>query len=636
MKIKLASIIALSLTLILKSAAQAQDIVPGSSTTVFSPDKNLEVHFYQKKNNAGSRSMCYTLTYKGKPVISESALDLWMDNKLSEEAMNLKVDTHKDWCENLTVTHISSASFDSTWTPVSGENSSIRDHYNMADILLVKDDNNIYNLGVQIRAYNEGIAIRYYLPENVRGTYYNVTAENTEFSLPAGTQAWFANWAQAAYTKLPLSNWPDESERPLTLELPNGLYASLAEAQMVDYARGKFKLSATKPNTIVTSMFGEAELVSPVSTPWRVVMVAEKPGDLIEHNFMMLNLNPPSRIANTSWIKPGKIMRVMKENTIDAKSVIDFAAQQKLQYILFDFGWYGNAYSTKADASKVALADLDIPAVVSYAKDKGIGVWLYVNQQALMLQSDSLFAIFKKWGIKGVKPGFVQVGSHRWTTWVEKMIQQAAENEIMLDIHDEWRPTGEQRTWPNLMTAEGVRGNEELPTATNNTILPFTRFIAGPADATFCYMDKRIKTTHGHQLALASIFFGPIQTLYWYDQPAQYHNEPELEFWNKLPTTWDESKVLQGAPGEFITTARRKGTEWFVGTITNDNARTVKIDLSFLPKGKKYLATIYSDDPTVQTATHVKLTHLKVTSATVLTSNLLASGGQAIYITPEN
>jgi hypothetical protein len=351
---------------------------------------------------------------------------------------------------------------------------------------------------------------------------------------------------------------------------------------------------------------------------------------------MMLNLNEPSKITNTSWIKPGKVMRVIKLNTTAANEVIDFAVQQKLQYILFDFGWYGNGYSFKADASKVALADLDLPAVIKNATEKGIGVWLYVNQQALLLQSDSLFRIFKKWGVKGVKLGFVQTGSHRWTTWVEKTIQQAAENELMVDVHDEWRPTGEQRTWPNIMTAEGVRGNEEMPDATNNTVLPFTRFIAGPADATFCYMDKRIKTTHVHQLALSAIFFGPIQTLYWYDQPSQYHHEPELEFWEKLPTTWDESKVLQGAPGQFITMARRKGQDWFVGSITNNDARTIKVDLSFLPKGKRYTATIYSDDPSVQTATHVRLTHQKVNSSTVLTANLLASGGQAIYITPEN
>ena len=618
---------------LLSSYTQGQNVVPGSSVTVQSPDHNLIARFYQKADAAGHRKMYYNVEFKGKPVVLESGLGLQQRNQLSESAMNLKVEQRKDWCENLTVTGITTTSRDTTWTPVNGENDHIRDHYNEADVMLVKDDNPIYPLGVQIRAYDEGIAIRYFFPENVKGSYNNVSEEDTEFTMPEGTEAWVAAWAQAAYSKLPLKNWQTEAERPLTLELPNDLYATLAEADMVDYARTKFRLSDTKPNTLVTSMYGEAQLVSPVSTPWRVIMVAEKPVDLLAHNYLILNLNEPSRIKNTSWIKPGKIMRVIKLTTADAIAVTDFAVKQNVQYILFDFGWYGNGYSTKSDASKVIPA-IDMPKVIKYADEKGIGVWLYVNQQALTLQSDSLYPLFKKWGVKGVKLGFVQVGSHRWSTWIEKNIQLAADNELMLDIHDEWRPTGEQRTWPNLMTAEGVRGNEEMPSATNNTVLPFTRFIAGPADATFCYLDKRIKTTHAHQLALSAIFFGPIQTLYWYDQPSQYHDEPELEFWRKLPTTWDETKVLQGAPGEFITTARRKGKDWFIGSVTNNDARTLKIDLGFLTKGKKYQASIYVDDPSVQTETHVRILHQQVSSTTILTTNLLPSGGQAVYITP--
>jgi alpha-glucosidase len=201
-------------------------------------------------------------------------------------------------------------------------------------------------------------------------------------------------------------------------------------------------------------------------------------------------------------------------------------------------------------------------------------------------------------------------------------------------VHDDWRSTGEQRTWPNLMTAEGIRGNEEMPDATSNTVLPFTRYIAGAADYTICYYDKRIKTTHAHQLALAAIYYSPIQTLYWYDKPAMSNNEPELSFWDHIPVSWDETKVLQGTPGEFITTARRKGQEWFVGTITNNNARTVKIDCSFLPKGKTFTATLYSDDPAAPAATKVKVEEKKITSATILEVKLQASGGQAIRIKP--
>lgn len=612
----------------------AQDsIIPESRVHATSPDKNITVQFYQKKDAQHKRTMYYQVAYKNQPVIQESVLDIQLDNHLSESAMALKVDTHAHWCENLLAKNITATAVDTTWKPVCGENKTIRDYYNGVTVSFVKDDNPIYEMQVQIRVYNEGVGIRYFFPENPKGTYYRVVAENTSFTLPAGTKAWFTGWAQGAYKLLPLSNWPGESERPLTLQLPNGLYACLAEAAMTDYSRTKFTLSKDKPNTIVTAMHDPADLISPVATPWRLIMIAERPGDLIEHNYVLLNLNQPNKIKDVSWIQPGKIIRVMTQTTADSKAYIDFAATHHLQYILFDWKWYGPAFTFESDATKV-VAPLDMPGIIQYAKEKGIGVWLYVNQQALLAQSDSLFAVYKKWGIKGVKFGFVQVGSHRWTTWLEKAIQQAAASDIMVNIHDDWRPTGEQRTWPNLMTAEGIRGNEEMPDATHNTVLPFTRFIAGPADYTICYYDKRIKTTHAHQLALAAVYYSPIQTLFWYDKPTQYENEPEIEFFEKMPTVWDETKVLAGAPGEYITTARRSGDNWFVGTITNDNARALKLKLDFLAKGKKYLATIYSDDEKATTKTKVKTETKKVDASTVLSVNLLTSGGQAIWIRP--
>jgi len=620
--------------LLLVQQVNGQTIIEQSRASVLSPDKNIKFDFYQKSLANGKRELYYTVQYKNKPVINESALDLQLDNRLSESAMALKIDKHEKWFENLTVRKISTSSNDNTWKPENGEKAEIRDNYNAALVEMVKDDNPIYPMNIEIRVYNEGAAFRYFFPENEKGTYYRIMQENTEFSLPEGTKAWHHSWAQAPYKLLPLSNWADESERPLTLQLPNGLHAGLIEAQMVDYARTKFKLSKDKANTIVTSMYTPADLVSPIGTPWRGIMIAEKAGDLIQNNYFILNLNEPSKIKDGSWLVPGKIMRVMTQTTADAKANIDFAVAHNLQYILFDWKWYGPAFSFSSDASKVAIPDFDLPGIIQYGKEKGVGVWLYVNQQALMAQSDSLFKIYQKWGVKGVKFGFVQVGSHRWTTWVEKLIQQAADAKIMVNIHDDWRPTGEQRTWPNLMTAEGIRGNEEMPDATHNTVLPFTRYLAGAADYTICYYSPRIKTTHAHQLAMAAIYYSPLQTLYWYDKPSMSANEPELEFWDKIPTTWDETRVLQGAPGEFITTARKKGEDWFVGSITNNDARNIKVSLSFLPKGKKYTASIYSDDATVNTKTKVKVEKIKVDSKTVIDARLLASGGQAIWLSP--
>jgi alpha-glucosidase len=599
-----------------------------------SPDGRLAITLQQKIADDGKRALFYSVSYEGEPVIRESLLELQLDNHLSESAMALPIDRHSRWFENLKVTGSHRNAHDETWKPVTGERASIRDHYQALTVDFVKDDNPIYAVSVELRAYDAGVAMRFAFPENPKGTYYRVVSEDTEFALPAGTRAWFHGWAQGPYRLMPLKDWPDQSERPLTLELPSGLNVALLEAQMVDYSRTKFKLSPNKPDTLVTAMHDPADLISPFATPWRGIMVARTPGQLIENNDFILNLNEPNRIADPSWIKPGKIMRVMVQTTASARANIDFAARHNLQYILFDWKWYGPAFSFSSDASKVAIPDFDLPGIIDYAKSKGIGVWLYVNQQALLMQSDTLFQTYKAWGVKGVKFGFVQVGSHRWTTWIEKAIQQAAAAGIMLNIHDDWRPTGEQRTWPNLVTAEGIRGNEEMPDATHNTVLPFVRFLAGAADYTVCYYDPRIKTTHAHQLALAVIYYSPLQTLYWYDKPEMSQDEPELAFWDRLPTVWDETHVVEGAPGRSVTIARRKGDEWFIGSITNNEARRLKLPLSFLPKNKRFIATVYADDPAAPTRTKVGIRTLEVDAGSHLDVDLPASGGQAIWLRP--
>ncbi|MFD2582372.1 glycoside hydrolase family 97 catalytic domain-containing protein [Pedobacter vanadiisoli] len=628
MKYNSYTILMLLSLLFFKATAKEKEIP--AEHLLSSPDRSVELKFFQKEIANKEKAFFYQLSYKGKPVILESKLELQLDNHLSESAMALPVDKHKNWFENLQITGVKRSTKDTTWIPVYGEKKLIRDQYNSLIISTVKDDNPNYLMNIEIRAYNQGVAIRFFFPENAKGTYYRIMSENTEFNFAPGTLAWKANWAQAPYEKVALENWDYEAERPLTLELKNGLFATLIEAGMVDYSRSKFKLKAQ--NSLVTSMFTPVDLISPVATPWRAILVAESAPEIAMGTDLILNLNEPSKIKDENWIKPGKIMRVMSQTTRDAFENIDFAAKRNLQYILFDWKWYGPAFSFNSDASKVAINDFDLPAIIKYAKEKGIGVWLYVNQQALLMQSDSLFSIYKKWGVAGVKFGFVQSGSHRWTTWIEKAIQQAAQNHIMVNIHDDWRPTGEQRTWPNLMTAEGIRGNEEMPAATSNTVMPFTRFLAGAADYTICYFDSRIKTTHAHQLALAAIYFSPIQTLYWYDKPALYKGEPELEFWDKIPVTWDETKVLSGKPGEYITTVRRSGEEWFLGSITNTEARKVELKLDFLPKGQKFVARIYHDDNTVNTATKVGIKDITVDAQSTLKLDLQVSGGAAIWL----
>jgi alpha-glucosidase len=291
---------------------------------------------------------------------------------------------------------------------------------------------------------------------------------------------------------------------------------------MTGYARTKFVLDKTKPNTITGVMYGAVDEIAPFSTPWRVIMAAEKPGELIENNFLLLNLNPPCEIENPAWIRPGKVMREITLSTEGGRSIVDFAVKRNLHYILFDAGWYGAESSKSSDATTVTIDParnknpdaLNLHEVIAYAKERGIGVILYVNQRALYRQLDTILPLYKRWGVSGIKFGFVQVGSHYWTKWLHDAVKKCAEYELLVDIHDEYRPTGFSRTYPNLMTQEGVYGNEEFPDATHNVTLPFTRFTQGAADYTICYYRRR-SALHpaGKDRSRILLFYIPEKTL---------------------------------------------------------------------------------------------------------------------------
>ena len=606
------------------------------SLELLSPNGKVEFRLI----TAGGGLVRYSITYAGKEVVLPSLLGV------------------EGWADNLSVKSFSSSQQKTSWKPVYGERNLIPDHYNEKKFTLQGSNNNNQPLIIQVRAYDEGVGLRYSFPENAGGGKdITITKELTEFTLPNDTKAWFTDHAQGSYQLLPINSLPGEAERPLTLQLKNGLYAALGEAQLVDYSRTKFALSPSGNNTIICSMYDKVELTTPFSTPWRVIMVAEKPIQLLQNNDLLLNLNDPVAIKNTGWIRPGKVIREISLSTKGAKEVVDFAVKRHLQYVHFDAGWYGFEYTSVSDASKVNVDprrnpknDLDLKEVIRYAKTKGIGVFLYVNQRALLKQLDTLLPLYKKWGVAGLKFGFVHVGSHRWTTWLHEAVKKCAQYNLMVDIHDEYRPTGFSRTYPNLLTQEGVRGNEEMPDATNNTILPFTRFLCGPADYTICYYHRPelkqrlaetqnarvLKTTSIHQMALSVIYYSPLQFMYWYDKPEDSKDEPELEFFDHVPTVWDDTKIIDGEIGQFITVARRSGKEWFVGSITNNNEREIKIPFTFLEPGKKYKATVYYDNPTSPVRTRVSIKSVNVDASSVLDFHLLPSGGNAIWVQPVN
>ncbi|MBM6992921.1 MAG: glycoside hydrolase family 97 catalytic domain-containing protein [Prevotella sp.] len=586
------------------------------------------------------RGLHYAITWEGREV-TRGDLGVDIDNHLVESAMGVPNDTCQLWTSDLQLTGVDRQVVDTTWRPVYGENAVVRDHYQQMTLHLQKGalDRRLtdgyqkgkeYLLDIIVRAYDEGVAFQYHFPEATNGLFIHVSRELTTYKFSPGTEAYQESWAQGPYHRLPLSGWKDESERPLLLSLPGGLQVALLEAGLHDYVRGKLRL--TDDNELQVSMHSPADMITPFSTPWRVVMAAERAVDLINHKDLVLNLNAPCRIQDTSFIRPGKAFRVAQLNMASALQCVDFAQERGLQYIELDAGWYGPEMKINSSALKVAASrDIDMPQLCRYARSKGIGVWLYVNQRALSQQLDSILPLYRQWGVSGLKFGFVQVGSQMWTTWLHDAVRKCADYHLMVDIHDEYRPTGWSRTYPNLMTQEGIRGNEEMPDATHNTILPFTRFLCGPADYTLCYFNGRVKNTKAHQLAMSVVYYSPITFMYWYDQPSAYKGERELDFWKTCPTVWDESRALDGQPGEYIVQARRTGNDWHVGVMNGMESRTLALSTSdFLQKGRRYIVELYQDDPTLTTRTKVSTTVLKVKSGRTITLKLQPSGGAAL------
>lgn len=624
----------LLLMLIVAVAAQAVE-------TLQSPNGKYQFTFSQKEGK-----LLYSLDYAGKPVVEAGELGVNIDNHLVESAMGIPVDNSKVWTHGMEVTSVDRRSEDNTWKPVYGEYAQIRDRYNEMTIHLLKggkhqdgggtayDKRQQYLLDIIVRAYDEGVVIRYHFPEAVNGLFMHISEDLTSFRFAPGAEAYHYAWAQSHANKVKLlkseAAWKEEAERPLTLRLDNGLYAAIGEAALSDFVRGKLKLKAD--NELQMAMFDSADIITAYDMPWRFIMVGEKAIDLINNKQMVLNLNAPCQIQDTSWIKPGKAFRVCRLDMKTCMEGVDFCVDRGLQYIELDAGWYGPEMKMSSSALKVLeTRDIDMPKLCQYAKSKGIGVWVYVNQRALYQELDQLLPLYEKWGISGIKFGFVQIGSQEWTTWLHNAVKKCADHHIMVDIHDEYRPTGWSRTYPNLMTQEGIGGNEEMPDAEHNTILPFTRFLCGPADYTPCYFNGKVKNTKAHQLAMPVVYYSPITFLFWYDLPNVYKGEKELDFWKYCPTVWDESKALQGEIGEYIVQARRSGNDWFVGAMTGLLARDITLNTAdFLQKGKKYRVEIYNDNPALNTRTKVSTVVQTIKAGKILKLHLQPSGGAAL------
>jgi alpha-glucosidase len=608
-----------------------------------SPNGQLVVRLALPTEGPEAGRPTYSVLYHGQPLLADGRLGLELQDAPPLDG-------------GLRIVDVTRASRDSTWQPVWGERSEVRDRHNEVSIDLEDGQQPPRRLQVVFRAYDEGIAFCYTIPKQPALRDLVITAENSEFRFLGNHRCYAVYSAQGVYQAVGLDEVKPNCERPLTVEIDGGPCVAVAEARLVDYARMRLRPVAGRPHTVASMLAGSVAVTTPYTTPWRVLMVADTPGQLLERNDLILNLNDPCAIADTSWIKPGKVIREVTLTTVGGKACVDFAVRHHLQYVEFDAGWYGHEYSDTADARQVNVdpkrspGPLDLHEVIRYANERGIEIILYVNRRALERQLDEILPLYRQWGVRGVKYGFVQVGSQRWTSWLHEAVRKAAEHRLMVDIHDEYRPTGYSRTYPNLMTQEGIAGDETSPANQLTLTILFTRMLAGAADNTICYYDQRVdrNASHAYQLAKAVCLFSPWQFLYWYDRPPPapldkggagnargvIGDEPEIEFFDQVPTVWDDTRVLHGQIGQYAVIARRRGPEWYVGGMNSGQPRTLDVPLNFLEPGRRYLAHVYSDDPAVPTRTHVKIERLPVDASSVLKFEMSAQGGQAVRLTP--
>ncbi|MDQ0714861.1 alpha-glucosidase [Streptomyces luteogriseus] len=537
-----------------------------------------------------------------------------------------------------------------TWTPVYGRNATVTDHYQEQRWDL-RDRASGIRFGVQVRAYKTGVALRYVLLDQGTAT---IADELTTFVFPDGTTVYSARdenaYEPVAPGAVPVTgaagtdNGP-LTDLPLTATMPGGLIACVCESSRVDYPRLMLGSVPGETNALAAFLMehtargtGPVEttttVTTPFTTPWRAVVIGATHAELVDNAELVLNLAPPSALTDTSWIKPGKVFRC-ELTTAAGLQGVDFAMARGLQYIEYDAGWYGPEFSTP-DATK-PIAAIDLPSVISYATSKGIGVFLYVNRLALT-DADSLFGLYKSWGVQGIKLGFINDGTQTMTNQIIDWARTAAEYELLIDMHDDVRPFGYERTYPNWISLEGVRGNEQFPTATHNVTLPFARNIGGPMDYTICYGQSRDKTTNAHQMAMAAVYYQPLNFLFWYDKPSKYNNPanwPGLPWFNAVPVTWDESRTLAGSIGEYVAVARRAGSTWYLGAMTNETSRTLSLPLSFLGGGT-YTATVHADGTPGANPyqTPVVVGTRTVTRDDTLDVAMAPAGGQAVVLKP--
>ena len=584
-----------------------------------SPDKKIVFKVRVSK----IKGIEYSVDFRSVSLINWSPLGLqFIDKNLADPGLTMgkpaftKVDETLNW--------------------LFGENATIQNQFLGLELPLQNADGTKWN--IEVRVFNNNIAFRYKLT-GMKGA--KISKENTCFNFNQSFTVYRHN-TESVITPTPINSLNNASDLPLVLTSSN-INLAINEADNDSYT--KAMISKGDVENSLSIKFGKDTVIvsDSFTSPWRTITVADKTIALCDNSDLLYKLSKPAPAGNYAWIKPGKLIRDMTLSTKGAIDCIDFAAKMDFQYVMFDAGWYGKGYSAEFDQSsnpKNVVATIDMPKVISYGKEKNIGLILYVNYVGLRKYNiDSSFTLYKKWGVKGLKFGFVNGLTQDGIVWLIGAVKKAQDYGFIIDVHDNYKPTGISRTIPAWLTQEGVRGNENNPDAFHNTTLPFTRFLSGAADYTFCYrnqndsfnntlLSKKLQVSKAQQLALTVIYYSPLQSMLWYGRPADYQLPEEIEFFKYVPTVWDKTLHLQGEISEYITTARKKGSTWFIGTAVSDKPYQSNLLLNFLDKGKKYTATIYEDDG----SGGIKKNRKEVTANSVLKMDIAPKEGQAVII----
>ena len=621
----------------------------------------------------GATGLFFNLTPEGVPVYK---VDFHADLVIADSPLEIELEQGGLFAGGVEVTSVERSEVDETFPVVAGVSARARNRYKEMVISLRRLAEPRRRAELIFRCYEDGVAFRYRFPKGKGDGELRVRDERTLFRLARPATAWallldgFTTNYETEYTPLTVAEIGAENlvGAPLTLTLKEGPAVAITEAGLTDYAGMYLRgvagdsaalVSALSPLPDGGGLCVRAEL--PHCTPWRVIMIGKDPLDLIESN-LILALNDPCAIEDPSWIEPGKVAwpwwsgRTVSGvdfeggmNTATMKHYIDFAADMDLEYLLIDAQWYGDHRDAGADIT-TTIPEIDMPEIIAYAGERRVSVILWLNWQNLVRQMEEAFPLYQSWGVKGVKVDYMNRDDQEMVNIYHEIVARAAEHRLLVDFHGAYKPTGIRRTWPNLITREGVMGLEyakwsERVTPEHNVTLPFTRMVAGPMDYTpgaflnstqadFVARGRAPMTmgTRCHQLAMFVVYESPLQMLC--DFPGSYRRGEGAEFLKQVPSSWDSSLALSGEIGDYIVMARRRGPEWFIGAMTDWDARDLDIVLDFLDPGE-YEVQIWADGPGAERyPQRVSVTRTRATSSDRLGAQLAPGGGYAAVIRP--